>query len=734
MSITSNNTVIQDLVFQRPDHSGLARRKSKSSKRLGLLMLSLLSLAMRSPCTAQEIHWNGNAGNGLFFDGNNWSPFGAPENFDIMRIGNLPGTAGATVMMGLPQGIVHDGLYLSNGVTLDMNGSELVSFDVVSITGNNTRLIARPVPFLHQHDFQGQLVLGAGAHFELRDNVPVIFFPTSSSSGTISGRGTMITNGFNNNGVIQPGNNGGLVLNAGQVVQNLAVDLDGTTGDGTLSLTTQGSQLQVNAGHLTDSFSGHISMAPGALLNMNINDGWTTDANSSISVLGFSNPAFASQITGTAWMMGGSLDVTLAQGHLLVQAPTTIQSTATLQVGHSDHLEFDGPTNVQGGTFTLGQFGQLQFDGLTTLSGGNFNTFANNYTDGTIAFNGATTWNGTVAIHGSARQQGNATVSGVTGATINADRFDMDGLSGDTVWNINSGLTVNAEMIATTSSNRFGGAMNIGGGITPRLTINLSDSAASWTMGGVMNLVGLTNFVETKVAGSQMIVQGDLNVTGGRVRINSNTTFSDDSFAGPAQVSIGPAAAELRMHGVTEIENGVEFVGSGTMINAASGAMRLESGVAFNDIGLSNAGLVGIADGAGIASVDRFTNTGTWEVEIGGYLAGAEHDLLLVTGGLAELGGNLDVSLIEFVGPDFFPKIGDEFTILSALAGIDGTFVADPTTYFQGQTYHWNVQYNPHDVTLQLSAISIPEPATGILLAFMGLAIGSRRNRRASRI
>ncbi len=698
------------------------------------IALGMLTPLMVHQCTAQEIHWSGNAGNGDFFDGGNWSPLGAPQNDDIIRIGNLPGTAGASVMMGGDWGVSHDGLYLSNGVTLDMNGSELLSFGTVSITGNNTRLIARPAPFLNQQDFQGELHLGSGAHFELQDNVEVIFFPPSTSSGTISGRGTMITRGFTNDGVIRPNNSGGLILNAGQVVQDWDIDLDGTTGNGSLQLTNLFGQLHVNAGNLTDSFSSSIAMVPGALLNMNILDGWTADSNSLIAVSGFNNAA-TSILSGSHLTFGGTMNVSLAEGKLLVQAPTTIQSTASINVGHTDSLRFSGNTNILGGSFNMGQFATLEFNGVTDVSGGSFNSFAPNFVDGSVVFNGLTFWQGNVTLTGSARQQGNAHISGGgLGATISADLFDMDGLSGTTVWNLNSALTINADQISTTGSNRFGGTINVNGGTTPRLTLNLSDPSDSWTMSGVMNLAGSQMFFDTRVAGSHMIVQGDLNVTGGRVRINSDTTFADAGFAGPAQVSLVDNGTELRMHGVTVVESGVEFIGSGTMINAASGAMLLESGVSFNDIGLVNEGLLNIANGAGIATVDHFASTGIWSVDIGGYLAGTEHDLLLVTGGSAELGGDLQVRLIEFVGPDFFPEVGDEFTILSALAGINGTFVLAPTTTFQGQTYHWDVHYNPHDVTLQLSAISVPEPAAGLLLTLGGLVCGLRRRRRVLQV
>lgn len=679
---------------------------------------------------ADDVSWTGNAGNGLFFDANNWTPLGAPQESDIIRIGNLAGTGGSTVMMGTDWGIIHNGLFLSNGATLDTNGSELLSFGPVVISGDNTRLIARPAPYLNASDFVGHLQLGSGAFFELRENVGVTFLSTSFSSGTLLGRGSMYTSDFNNNGVIRPDSNGGLTLIAGSVVPDLAVDLDGSLGTGNLQLTNMFSQLTVNALELTDSFSGNISLAPGALLNMNITQGWVADSLSEINVIGFTNPA-ASQITGTHLTFGGTINVSLAQGKLLVLAPMTIESTAEINVGHTDELRFAGPTVINGGTFELGQFGQLEFNGPTTLRGGEFHTFANNFTDGTIAFNGPTTWSGEVMLQGSARQQGTATVSGSFGATIHADRFDMDGLSGNTIWNVNSGLIVNAEMISTTSANRFSGTMNIGGGFAPRVSINLSDPHADWIMAGTMNLSGLTHLQETKIDGSDLVVEGAMNISGGRVRVNSNTHFVDSGFAGPAAVSIADGA-ELNFAGLTRADSGVQFLGTGTIVNRSSGTMVLADQVALNDLGLVNAGRLNIDSAAGVASVDRFTTTGIWQVDIGGLLAGAEHDLMIVTGGLTILGGSLDVRLLEFVGPDFIPEIGDEFTILSALGGITGNFDSDPVSWFQGQNYFWTVLYHPNDVTLRLSAIAVPEPALSWVLLGLAALWATRRNRRVA--
>ena len=64
--------------------------------------------------------------------------------------------------------------------------------------------------------------------------------------------------------------------------------------------------------------------------------------------------------------------------------------------------------------------------------------------------------------------------------------------------------------------------------------------------------------------------------------------------------------------------------------------------------------------------MDRFENAegGTWLVDIGGYIAGDEHDLLIVSGGAAQLDGFLNVDLIDAGAGLFLPQIGDEFTVL----------------------------------------------------------------------
>ncbi len=668
------------------------------------VLFSLVLVSSVSSLLADELSWN--HGDGSFFVANNWNPSQVPQNGDVFRIGNLPGTAGSTVLMGGVGTVQYGDLHLSNGVTLDLNGSELISsMNDAFITGNGTRLIARPAAFLNPADFQGRLQLGPGATLDLRDNVLVILTTQSNSSGTISGRGDLLTLGFNNNGVLQPGNNGGMAIVSMVDPPLQTVDLDGSADTGSLQLTTMFSQLEVEAGSLPDSFSGSIAMAPGALLDMNIVNGWTADANSLIAVSGFNNVA-ASQIVGSPLTFGGTMNVTLALGKLRVAAPITINSTASVNVGHTDRLEFDGITTVVGGNFSMGQFAELEFDGPTTLNGGTFNTFSDTFADGAVNFNGSTVWSGNVDINGNARQNGYATVTAPT--VINVQRIDMDG-NANTFWDINSSLVVNAIDTGSFTGDTFGGTFDIGNGLITQLAVNLADSDATWTMAGEMFLANNAPFQSTRVAGSRMQVTGDLNVNGANVRITADTDIEDGSTT-----FFQTANSSLVMRGTTTVQSGALFMGTGTFINGTNGQLRLEGGASLNELGLRNQGLLEIGDAAGIADVASFESTADarWQVEIGGHVAGNEHDVLLVGNGDAILDGRLSVKLIDAGNGPFVPQVGDEFTILSTVDSVVGQFDNAPISIAGGDGYQWEVLYNSNVVTLRVASI-IPNLVLG---------------------
>ncbi|MCA9300011.1 MAG: hypothetical protein KDA28_13150, partial [Phycisphaerales bacterium] len=570
------------------------RTRPRSLRAVALLLAS----GTLSTVQAQNA-WIG--GSGDWDDPTNWTLGHTPEYTEWVTLGDQPGQAGSTVMMSYP-GSGYDHLEISNGVVLDMNGGELVSFGQAVLVGANSRLIARPQPLgPNQSDFIGELHLGAGTYFDMRDNVPVTFWSGSESSGTITGQGYVkVGHDFSNNGIVRPGTNGGIVLDAAYFVDVHTFDLDGTTGDGQLQLDIPFSQLQVDAEALSDAFSGTINMAPGAHLAMNIADGWTADVSSDLNVAGFGNPANAAQITGTPMAFAGTMHVGGADGRLRLHNNTTFIQNALVDVGPGDQITTQNGAIIESGTFLVGQEGRINFDGATTVRGGDFTTASASLVDGGVFFNGDTEWQGSTHIDGAARQNGNATVSGALGATIDAGLFDMDGELGGTTWQINGPLTIHADRVGETASNHVDADITVAGGFLPRLAISLNDPASSWTMAGSMHLRGSSPFYETRVSGSPMIMQGDLTVDG-KVQVTADTTLRGAGVLGDATVHIGAGDA-LRTQARTRVEGGVDFIGTGTLVNGASGTMLVADGVSLNLVALENHGALDIGDGPGIAS------------------------------------------------------------------------------------------------------------------------------------
>jgi hypothetical protein len=643
------------------------------------------------------------AGNGLWSTPSNWLPIGVPGSGDTVRIGNLAGVQNSLVVLDQHTG--YGRLELSSGMTLDMNGRELVSFGEAWITGAGTRLVVRPHLGINNHDFQGTLRLGAGAILDLRDNAPVALYEDSWSFGTITGRGLVQMASpapFRNDGTIRPDNNGGLTI---QHVYG-PIDLDGNVGNGHLLLDVPFSVLQVDANQLTDSFSGTLTMVPGSLLTMNIGSQWAADAGAQFNILGANNPAAASQINGSNILLGASVNLGASQAHLRILAPATVQASAVVELAPAAWLEFGGATTVNGGQFRLGQNAKLEFDGPTSLQGGSFETVSQAIGGGFIAFNGATQWQGgTVDINGVGRQNGNATVTAPT--VINAGVLDLSGQDGNTQWTINSGLVIHAANIRAAplgNGNSFTGHMNISGGFLGRLTLNLPGS--SWTMAGVMNLAGTNPLYSNRLAGSPMTLTGELNISNSLVEATADLNVMPG-----ATVNFAAPGSHLRLRGHTAIREDAVFTGAGMLVNGIGGQLTFTHAASLAQVGLLNQGTAGLrrslsSDQPASASVDRFTNEGILRVRIGGHTPGTGHDSLYVTGGTAALGGQLQVELLN-LGGGFAPAPGNQFTILDAPAGISGAFANDPTTvHIDGTVYDWTVLYTPTQVILRLDSIT----------------------------
>ncbi len=648
----------------------------------------LLCVGLATPGLAIDRSWN--TGNGNWTTAGNWTPFGVPANSDTIRIGDQPGVENSTVML-MPPGSGYGGLEITDGMTLDTNGAELVSFGHAWLFGEGSRLIVRPAPGANEYDFQGELDLSYGTFLELHDGVAVRLFGDMFSSGTIAGRGMILVSSvfpFTSGGIIQPGANGGLVLQHG-LAGDGQFDLD-ALGSGRMYLDTSFSELEVVAHSLYDAFSGTLKMAPGALLTMNLTEDWMMDSPAEVEILGTNNPAAASLIAGSPLVFNGNLDVNSFEAHLRVLADMTFQENAVVIIGFTDWVELDGATTIEGGQFTLSNSGVLDFDGPTTVHGGSFFTISNDAADGTVDFNGATTWNGTVDIDGVARQLGNAFVNGPT--VIDADVFDMDG-NGSTTWTIWESLQINADSVQSNAANMFEGTATVANGTIGQLEINLAPEYPSFTMAGEMNWVGHPALFATRYAGVPLELLGQLHVSG-----HVATSAALEATGGT--LDIDGANAILRLDDGGIISSGCTVSGAGELHNTGLRTLLL-NGAHLNGVGVVNHGTLEIEP---VAEVDRFTSAAgaLWQVSLGGYDAGIDYDHLIVSGEAA-LSGSIAVDFEEGEDP-FRPQAGDEFEIMTATQ-INGTFDAEPLTFADGFRYEWAIEYGDGAVRLILETV-----------------------------
>jgi hypothetical protein len=154
--------------------------------------------------------------------------------------------------------------------------------------------------------------------------------------------------------------------------------------------------------------------------------------------------------------------------------------------------------------------------------------------------------------------------------------------------------------------------------------------------------------------------KGSFTQNGGRVNVNSLP-------GNPAQLIIGQSPTG---EGTYRLTDGVLDVDTGTItLGDANDKFEFEGGilrVLTFDGDLTNDG--GTLAPAGLTNINGayLQNSGALGIQIGGYEAGEDFDFINIDGA-ATLGGFLDVSLIG----GFVPEIGDDFTVLTAAAGVE---------------------------------------------------------------
>lgn len=706
-------------------------RKAPAAKRLALVAAALCLGAEASK--AANLDWVA-LSNGSWGTAGNWNPAGPPDLADTARIGNLPAIQNTQILLDQNDAVerveISDGMTLAtNNHTFSVLGDTVIAgLNIVPFPGgggqtyHHSRIYVSPSPGFVEYSTDDLLVqdearvwLANGGTLEVRGTL------TTDSVSSVYGEGEIrfqeAGTAMVNDGLIEP-----IDAVVFTMVQGGSLDLDGSTGNGRISLDWAGEHLTVNGGTVSDIFDGEILIDGDASLQMNVDAPWETGPTSQI-LFGRNNNGISpgAAVLGGAEVTIGGLARAPYGTHGRIDADANYTTNARVEVLENARLEMDGAVEINSGLFDLSENADLEFDGETLVRGGEFTTFGLTSSQGAVRFNADTTWNGDAVVNGVALQNGDATVSGFS--SIAAGVFDMDG-GGGTTWDINSSLVISAESIDSTIINTFDGTINVGGGILSSLTVNLTGAFEQWTMNGQMNLSNMIHLPTTRLGGSAVRMTGELNLDG-PIRVNADT-----ELAGGSTTTFVDPETILSLSGVSEVAAAAAFVGEGQLVNLASGEMLLADGADTADVGVRNLGRLAVGNGAGGALVDSFENgaAGVWEIELGGHVPISEHDQLIVAGGEAMLDGLLDVLLIDNGSGLFLPEIGDEFTVLTSLAPVTGAFTADPVSFAAGQQFHWDVVYEPHNVKLVLTDITdvVPEPTGAALLFAVMLVPGWR--------
>lgn len=632
----------------------------------------------------------------------NWSLGVVPDAAHDVLI-DPPGPNSGTVFYSPVGGPWANNVTVAAGMTLDLDNryfqpEKIFNHGTVLAREVNTGFTSHALSGdLENHGllrlFESSLVQLTGA------NDPVLNF------GTIAGVGGLSFNSgpaSQNSGTIRADGNGELTIGALALFIPNVYDLDGD-GSGRVEITTAQSRLRLGMVGLADPFGGVIEIKSGGVLDMDLTDPWAMDTAGSVVVLPANGPGQAARIEGSPWTIGGLVELRNGPTRLDIAADATVTASAVFDVGTDTWLAFEGTTTVGDGLFSIAQGARVDFYGPVTLNGGVFETPSTDVADGLVYFLGPTILAGEVTIDGVGRQEANVSVGPTPGA-IYARTFDMDGLFGSNTWSINASLRIEADRIETGNTNRVDSAISVGGGAISQLTVAFTNPAHSWSAGGRVDLSGSAAlaFPVNRLAGSPVAVLDELGVTH-RVRVTADMRLDPTSV-----IDFASPAALLQTTGRTEVLPGAAFQGGGVFNNGSQGHMSLHDGVVVGGAQLRNSGRLDLGTTPGLVSVDAFENTasGDLHIKIGGFAPGSDHDLLTVSAGAATLAGKLSIELADPGAGLFVPQIGDEFTVLTALNGVSGTFANTPTTVIGGLEYTWSIINQPNAVVVRLESVA----------------------------
>ncbi len=689
-------------------------------KNLAHLTLAAAILTNVGTASAAIKQWN--VVSGTWSNPANWLLASPPISTDIAHIGSTVAAENGWVNLNVP--VTLAGLEITDGMMVDSNGHAVVINGATTISGYNhfdgigypSRLRIDQGAALVDGELQS-LTLSNEGWLEIEDGATVEIngYANVTSGSAIHGTGIL---NLRSNGAVALTLNGGLGASvdvAPLVVNQLGtgrIDLDGNVAnDHTLNITgarvdgTAFAALTINGDELLDAMDDDIWVGGGNTLTMNFTNGWELGSFATLKL--FNSEFGPAQVNGSTLTFGGSLEMPGTGSAGRFNASVIVEPWSSMELGPSDLLEFWNGARLDGGFFTLAPESRMDIYDFALISGGTFIT-SDGGLHARVRLFGTTAWFGDVSSTVAIAQEGDASVVGPT--IIDSNTFDMDGLSFSD-WSIESSLVVNADTYDDSGFPAFGGNMTVNGGLLSKLTMNLSDPAMPFIIGdlaGTLNLEGVGNLLITRYAGSPLVIQKALNITG-NVRVDAPLTIQPN-----ATLSLPASTDILNVTSLTHISANSNENGVGTITNAATGDLVLDDGASMSGVGVINHGIFRIDDSAGSAMINRFTNssTGNWIAQVGGHTPATEHDRLVIGGPTpTSLDGTLSVDLIDLGGGTFIPIIGDTFTILESRSGVVGTFTNSPISVVNGTAVEWTVLYTPTAVSIRADQITQRCPA-----------------------
>ena len=602
-------------------------------------VLAATVLFAASTASATDLVWTGGTGN--WNAAGNWSPAQLPTTADNAIITNT-----GTYTVTLPPGSTGTAGTITVGGT---SGTQTLAIDRATLTIGGASVINANG---HLDFLVAQSVLTGAGNLTVNGIINWANGTMSGTGTTTIGSGGLLAIGsggvtfgrtLNNNGT-GTWSGGNLTMSAGVVFNNLSGGTFDITADGRLSGTAT---RPINNSGLFRQTAGTVSTIVTAPFNNNgtlqvlaatlsLNLGGThtgTMSNALGATLNFGGGSHV--LTASSFVTGAGI-LSVSGGATTLTASGSFDAGSTLSVTASNVTLASG-CNVTAATLNIGS-GILNYNSagsvaVLNLSAGTLGGISPVTVTGPLTLGGGTITNALVTAAGGLAINGNTTLNG--GKLVNP---------GLATWSAGNFTGANgavfSNLFGATFNNTFDGILASGAGTTPVFV-----NAGSFLKTGATAPAGTTSI------DFQFINTGTVEVQTNTLRYGIN-----QQTAGLTLLDGGGLSAQaqpIQLLGGSLVGTGLVTVANlQNVINSAT----ISPGLPLGELDISGN--------------YQQTASGALNIELGGYAAGTNFDLVTVTaggaGGVATLGGTLNITLTN----GFSPTNGATFTFLTALSRV----------------------------------------------------------------